>query len=109
MKPEWKAEILRIHEQAIKKTGIRPWTYEDIRFLALALCGEAGELANMLKKHWRGDAVPLPEVDPAVHAELADIRVYLELLATALHCDLDEAVQTKLPHIRRKFLLSEPK
>ena len=28
----------------------------DERFLALALCGEAGELANMIKKRWRDGA-----------------------------------------------------
>lgn len=28
---------------------------DKIRFMALALCGEAGELANIVKKDWRGD------------------------------------------------------
>lgn len=28
---------------------------ERLRFFALALCGEAGELANLIKKEWRGD------------------------------------------------------
>lgn len=104
----WKREIVHIHERAIKRSGIEPWTYEDIRFLALALCGEVGELANLLKKHWRGDPVQLPEVDGAVKDELADIRVYLELLAKALHVDLDVAVEGKLPRIYAKFPLKGP-
>jgi NTP pyrophosphatase (non-canonical NTP hydrolase) len=28
---------------------------ERLRFFALAICGEAGELANFVKKEWRGD------------------------------------------------------
>jgi NTP pyrophosphatase (non-canonical NTP hydrolase) len=49
----------------------------DERFLALALCGEAGELANLIKKRWR-DGVDLVE---ECRDEIADCRVYLELLA----------------------------
>lgn len=29
---------------------------EQVRFMALALCGEVGELANLVKKDWRGDS-----------------------------------------------------
>jgi len=116
MRPEWADEIEQIHQSAVKKSGIVPWASEDVRFLTLALAGEVGELANMIKKHWRGDIVPHPGFDAAVHAELADIRVYLHLLATALPrsgahlktvvfgIDLDEAVKVKLPAIRDKFL-----
>ncbi len=50
-----------------------PWSSTDERFLALALCGEAGELANMIKKRWRDGANMRDEVVE----ELADIRVYL--------------------------------
>jgi NTP pyrophosphatase (non-canonical NTP hydrolase) len=49
----------------------------DERFLALGLCGEAGELANMIKKRWR-DGVDLTE---EIRDEIADVRIYLELLA----------------------------
>jgi len=103
----WRQKVEKIHQHAIKKSGIEPWTYQDIRFLTLALCGECGELANLIKKHWRGDQVQLPEVDPAVREELADIRVYLHLLAKALHIDLDAAVFDKLPRIEQKFLTLE--
>ena len=74
--------------------------YADTRFLALALCGEAGELANLIKKGWRGY---VGDFKPAIQKELADVRIYLHLLATALQVDLDEAVNEKLPEIRNKF------
>jgi NTP pyrophosphatase (non-canonical NTP hydrolase) len=100
----WKAEIERIHEQALKKSGIRAWSFEDTCFTALALAGEVGELANIVKKQWRGDERPALSVDPAVRAELADIRIYLHLLSASLKIDIDEAIEEKLPAIRNKFL-----
>lgn len=50
---------------------------EDIRFLALALCGEAGEYANEVKKEWRGS----PVADEKELDELADAYNYLLLSA----------------------------
>lgn len=52
----------------------------DIRFLALGLTGEAGELANFVKKRWRdGDR---HETD--ILAEIADICAYAFMLADRL-------------------------
>jgi NTP pyrophosphatase (non-canonical NTP hydrolase) len=49
----------------------------DIRFLALGLAGEAGELANFVKKRWRdGDS---HESD--ITAEIADVCAYAFMLA----------------------------
>ncbi len=56
---------------------------EDERFLAIALCGEVGELANMIKKRWR-DGVDLGE---EIRDEIADIRIYLELIAKCFDID----------------------
>ena len=67
----------------------------DERFLALALAGEVGELCNMIKKRWR-DGANLAE---ECRDEIADIRVYLELLAKCFQVEgvkLDQRVQLKL-------------
>jgi NTP pyrophosphatase (non-canonical NTP hydrolase) len=71
----------------------------DERFLALALCGEAGELANMIKKRWR-DGTDLAE---QIRDEIADVRVYLELLAKVFGIEgdkLDERVRMKLKKVK---------
>ena len=106
MKPEWAEEIFAIHERAVgHKKLIEPWSIEDVRFLALALAGEVGELANRIKKQWRGDDDQGdPRSNTASHEELVDIRVYVELLSKAFNnLDLDNGVRAKLPIIRAKF------
>lgn len=55
----------------------------DERFLTLALCGEAGELANLIKKRWRDDVNLVEEI----RDEIADCRVYLELLAKCFNIE----------------------
>lgn len=83
-----------------------PFSNTDERFLALALCGEAGELANLIKKRWRDNA----DLTEEIRDELADIRVYLELLA---HCfsisgvALDAQVQNKLERVVERIRLAE--
>ena len=101
-KVSWQDEVWEIHVRAIKKAGIRVGTDEDTQFLALALGGEVGELQNIIKKAWRGDFV-IDEMIEEIEFELADIQVYLELLARSMRLNLTDAVHAKLPEIRRKF------
>lgn len=98
MKPNWQARSITIHERFVKlaqKKGKLTSDAEVLNFLALAICGEAGELANLVKKMWRGD-----DVDPAqIRDELADIRIYLEHICQHLNFDLDQACQRKLDEV----------
>lgn len=94
-------EIFKLHEQM---TGhlFPAYSNTDERFLALGLCGEAGELANMIKKRWR-DGVDLSE---EIKDEIADVRVYLELLAKCFGIEgekLDQRVEQKLIKVVEKF------
>lgn len=92
--------LFELHE---KMTGhlFPAYSSTDERFLSLALCGEVGELANMIKKRWR-DGVDLTE---ECRDEIADIRVYLELLAKCFGIEgdkLDQQVIAKLEFVARK-------
>lgn len=77
------------------------YSNSDERFLALALCGEAGELANCIKKRWRDGA----DLSEEIKDEIADIRVYLELLAKCFDIEgekLDQRVEQKLARVVEK-------
>lgn len=50
---------------------------DDIRFLTLGLCGEAGEVGNFVKKRWRDRE---PHAD-AIRKEIADVLAYAFMLA----------------------------
>ena len=76
------------------------YSTEDRNFLALSLCGEVGELANKIKKHWDGRAEPPSRGEIA--EEIADVRILLELLAHSMAIEIETAVQEKLEEISRR-------
>jgi NTP pyrophosphatase (non-canonical NTP hydrolase) len=95
-----KLNLYELHQQMTSHL-FPSFSNEDERFLALALCGECGELANMIKKRWR-DGVALNE---EIRDEIADIRIYLELLAKRFNMEgelLDLRVQEKLQQVVAK-------
>ena len=59
-----------------------------------AVVGELGEYANMRKKVERGDFT-MDEARPKIADELADVVIYLDILAFQLGVDLGEAVMGK--------------
>lgn len=71
----------------------------------LALCGEAGSLANIIKVIDRGDLDPN---DAHAHFDLvmklADILVYLLNIGALLHCDLLRAYEHTIAENERRFV-----
>lgn len=63
-----------------------------------ALVGEVGELANVLKKIDRGDFAYVLKADE-IEKELADIQIYLDLLAHTLCVDLSNATINKFNEV----------
>ena len=59
-----------------------------------AVTGELGEYANLRKKVERGDFT-LEEARPMLADELADVVIYLDILASQLGVNLGEAVMSK--------------
>ena len=109
----WQDKAHLVHQTVCD--GWPTYGSEDRRFLALALAGEVGEALNMLKKEWRGDfKADDPDFRRELGLELADIRLYLELLAKACDVDLDRACEEKLdvclerwPHAAKAVRLAE--
>src|SRR5262245_18956840 len=94
-------DLFELHERMISPL-FPAYSSEDERFLALALCGEAGELANMIKKRWR-DGVDLTE---EIRDEIADIHVYTLLLAKRFGLEgdkLDERTSDQLHRVYEKY------
>lgn len=62
----------------------------EIRFLALGLTGEAGELANFVKKRWRdGD-----DHDEDIRKEIADVCAYAFMLASTMGMSPPDLIST---------------
>ena len=94
MKPDWYKISGPNHKEFLARAqekGRLKSVMEIARFLALAICGEAGELANLFKKEWRGDEINTAKIAD----EMADVRIYLEHLADELGIDLDAACMKK--------------
>lgn len=81
-----------------------PKTSESVAFTVLALCGEAGEVANLIKKIERGS---LQWTDAKVrydlNMEVADVFTYLILLAGQLGVDLIKLYELKRIENERRF------
>ena len=62
---------------------------------ACAAAGEMGELCNLIKKRRRGDDIANVEVAD----EMADVVIYIDLLASRIGIDLSEAVRRKFNEV----------
>jgi NTP pyrophosphatase (non-canonical NTP hydrolase) len=67
---------------------VREWSPPEWLMCAT---GELGELAGAMKLRRRGQHVP----DEVIAHEIADVIIYLDLLAASLGIDLEEAVRRK--------------
>ena len=84
-----------------------PWSLAD---WSNALCGEAGELANVIKKIRRQETGAVNQGDPEMGAlkamaglELADVVIYADLLAKQLGVDLASVVKAKFNKVSEKY------
>lgn len=83
---------------------IKAWSPTD---WACALSGEVGEACNFIKKLRRLDDKPVDldtfskcdEIKKEIAKELADVMAYLDLLATALDIDLEQAIIAKFNEV----------
>lgn len=69
---------------------------------ALAICGEAGELANLIKKCLRGDFT-IEEKRDEILEELADVITYCDLAMSALDADTGTELRLKFNKVSRRI------
>ncbi len=106
MKHGWRERSASIHERFVKLARAKGTLNSDMEvlgFLALAICGETGEFANLVKKSWRGDHIDKAQIVD----ELADIRIYLEHISRHLDVDLDRACERKLDEVAERLNAKE--
>lgn len=94
---------LNEYQQAALKTAIYPRDHE-IPYLALALNGEAGEVADKVKKVLRdkGGRFYQPDIR-AMAFELGDTLFYMALLAKALGYNLSDIAQLNIDKINSRI------
>ncbi len=82
-------DLWDLHRRFIARSGIAPASVEDRRFLTLALAGEVGEVANLVKKEWRGDKIN----GEALCDELSDVFAYWAVLVRCSGFSVIEVVE----------------
>lgn len=86
------ANVKRCEESFKMHGGVEGWSETD---WGCAAAGEMGELCNLLKKRRRGEDIPVSEV----MKELADVIIYLDLLAAKLHVQLSGPIRDKFNEV----------
>jgi NTP pyrophosphatase (non-canonical NTP hydrolase) len=81
------------------------FTKRPPEFFCLELCGEAGELANLEKKKWKGKDIEQFKIDD----EAADVFIALANYCNSRGINLGMAVKSKLARIEEKRSLLEEK
>lgn len=88
-------------------TQERDWgAFHDPKSVILALVGEVGELAELFQWLPSAEAAILAESEPLrtrAGEEMADVLLYLVLLADVLGIDLGAAAQAKMTDSERRF------
>ena len=85
------------YQSLSRRTATYPNAGEDLTYPALGLCGEAGEVAEKVKKTLRDDGGVLSdERREALSRELGDVLWYLSQLATEADLDLETVAEENL-------------
>lgn len=98
--PETSRAALEIHARYASVNVGPLGCDDDVRFLALAMAGEAGEAANVVKKAWR-DGKPVDREKLA--EEIAGTACYLVGLAAAIELDLDAEMQRQMRAFEARY------
>lgn len=85
------------YQELVQQTAIYPNQSNNFVYPALGLCGEAGEVAEKVKKAIRDDGGVLSEERrAALVKELGDCLWYISALSTELGVSLEDVAQQNL-------------
>lgn len=102
-RPHWFTACDKLHRKIMTRAKCKPYGDADGIHLVVGLVGEAGEVANELKKYMRTGCAERDKFVTKMRGELADVRIYLELVAHWLRIDLDQAVIDKREIVERRW------
>ena len=71
-------------------------TAQALTYLSLGLNGEAGEVADKIKKWFRGDYDLTPEVRHEIVKECGDVLWYISEIARSLNFTLEELAEINI-------------
>ncbi|MDP2631319.1 MAG: nucleoside triphosphate pyrophosphohydrolase family protein [Candidatus Uhrbacteria bacterium] len=85
------------YQKKSRKTALYPNLGNNFPYVVMGLCGEAGEVADKLKKTIRDDGGEVTDEKRAeVTKELGDVLWYVAQLATELNLSLDEIAELNI-------------
>lgn len=85
------------YQEKSRKTAVYPDAGKNWAYPVMGLCGEAGEVADKMKKVMRDDnGIVSGEKREEVKKELGDVLWYVAQLATELDLDLNEVAQMNI-------------
>ena len=85
------------YQEEASKTAIYPEQYKIV-YPALGLAGEAGEVAEKVKKHIRDGVLNVDDLKK----ELGDVLWYLAAIASDLGLNLDDVAEANLQKLRSR-------
>lgn len=91
------------YQKLAARTAVYP-KEQAFQYLGLGLAGEAGEVANKIKKMLRDDGgLMTPERAGAILDELGDVLWYVARLATELGGSLEDVAQMNVAKLARRY------
>ena len=89
------------YQKLARSTAVYPEEHKVV-YPALGLCGEAGEVADKIKKTIRGDS-SLVNVTGSIADELGDVLWYLAILADDLGIPLEDIAHWNVDKLQRRM------
>jgi len=91
------------YQEAARTTAVYPNLGKNFIYPTLGLAGEAGEVANKVKKIIReNDGVVTPESRDMIIKELGDVLWYAAQLATELQVDFEDVAAKNIEKLRSR-------